>query len=333
MLAFAAGIGPARLARSPALHNWLRGQARLGNCDVLHGHGMWQMPSLYPALVAMRYRVPFICSPRGCFSEWAMQHGSRLKPVVWRFLQRPAVRAAACFHATSDSEYADIRRLGFRQPVAVIPNGIDIPAPVPKSEGAQRTLLFLGRLHRVKGVTFLLEAWAALQHRFSDWRLRIVGNTSAQNGSHGYDEELRRVAHALRLHRVSFEGPLYGDAKFAAYRDADLYVLPSLSENFAVTVAESLAVGTPAVVSKGAPWSGLARHGAGWWVDIGAAPLSAALADAMSLPRDRLVAMGVNGRDWMANEFGWPSLAERMVCVYDWLRDPARPVPESVFTE
>lgn len=262
-----------------------------------------------------------------------MQHGSRLKPVVWRLLQRPAVRAAACFHATSESEYADIRRLGFRQPVAVIPNGIDIPALVPKSEGAQRTLLFLGRLHRVKGVTSLLEAWAALQHRFSDWRLRIVGNTSAQNGSNGYDDELRRVAHALRLHRVSFEGPLYGDAKFAAYRDADLYVLPSLSENFAVTVAESLAVGTPAVVSKGAPWSGLPRQGAGWWVDIGSAPLAAALADAMSLPRDRLVAMGVSGRDWMAREFGWPSLAEKMVCVYDWLRDPTLPVPKSVFTE
>lgn len=333
VMPFAAGVGGARLSRSPALDRWLRRQARLSACDILHGHGMWQMPSLYPAWAAKRYRVPYICAPRGCFSAWAMEHGSRLKPVMWRLLLRPAVRDATCFHATSESECADIRRLGFRQPVAVIANGIDIPPLGVQAPSTHRTLLFLGRLHRVKGIVTLLEAWAELQHRFPDWRLRIVGNTSSQHGSKGYDDELRRTTQALGLQRVSFEGPLYGEAKFTAYRDADLYVLPSLSENFAMTVAESLAMGTPAVVSKGAPWSGLADHDAGWWVDIGREPLAAALAHAMGLPRERLEAMGARGRGWMAAEFGWPALADKMIRVYEWMLDPARPVPDCVFID
>ena len=100
-----------------------------------------------------------VISPRGALSSWAMSHGSFLKRLFWPWLQRPALNSAACFHATSLAEYEDIRRAGFKQPVAVIPNGIDVPSRLPKEKSEFRTLLFLGRIHPVKGLDLLISAW------------------------------------------------------------------------------------------------------------------------------------------------------------------------------
>jgi glycosyltransferase involved in cell wall biosynthesis len=114
----------------------------------------------------------------------------------------------------------------------------------------------------------------------------------------GHDDELRALAMALGLTRVSVEGPIYGDAKTTAYRDADVFVLPTLNENFGLTVAEALAAGTPAISTKGAPWNGLESEGCGWWIDHGVEPLAEALARAMALPREALKEMGDKGREW-----------------------------------
>ena len=141
----------------------------------------------------------------------------------------------------------------------------------------------------------------------------------------GHDDELRALATALGLTRVSVEGPIYGDAKTAAYREADLFVLPTLNENFGLTVAEALAAGTPAISTKGAPWSGLESEGCGWWIDHGVEPLAAALAHAMALPRETLKAMGDKGREWMARDFSWDRVARDMLDVYLWLARGAGP--------
>ena len=152
------------------------------------------------------------------------------------------------------------------------------------------------------------------------WRLKIVGPPEA-----GHDDELRALAMALGLTRVSIEGPIYGDAKTVAYREADLFVLPTLNENFGLTVAEALAAGTPAISTKGAPWSGLESEGCGWWIDHGVEPLAAALAHAMALPREALKAMGDKGREWMARDFSWDRVAHDMLGVYLWLARSAEP--------
>ena len=94
----------------------------------IHNHRLWMMPNVYPGLVARKHNVPLVISPRGTLSEWAFQHGSVVKRLFWPLVQKPALTATSCFHATAESEYKDIRRMGFRQPVAIIPNGIDIPA-------------------------------------------------------------------------------------------------------------------------------------------------------------------------------------------------------------
>lgn len=131
----------------------------------------------------------------------------------------------------------------------------------------------------------------------------------------------------LGLARVSIEGPVYGDAKIAAYHNADVFVLPTLNENFGLTVAEALAAGTPAIVTKGAPWSGLESEGCGWWIDHGIEPLAAALEHAMAFPREGLKAMGVRGRAWMARDFSWDRVAHDMLNVYRWLVEGGKPPP------
>lgn len=325
---FPLGWGPGRLGRSPKMYHWLRDQCASDSIDLLHNHGMWQMNAVYPAWAVRRTSVRLMYSPHGAFSPWAMQHGSSIKRIFWPLLQSPALRQASAFHATSESEYHDIRRHGFRQPVAIIPSGIDLPAELPHRRSAhERTLLFLGRIHVVKGLDMLLTAWQSVQDRFPDWRLVIVGSDDGYHGPTGYLEAVKSQAVQLGLKRIHFPGPLFGQQKFQAYRDADLYVLPSHSENFAVTVAEALAMETPAIVSKGAPWAGLIEQRAGWWIDIGVEPLVACLKDALARSPDELAAMGQRGRDWMQRDFSWDSIGSRMAETYRWLCDRSLPVP------
>src|SRR5262249_53732234 len=154
---------------------WLTQQAAASAVHVIHNHGMWQMNTVYPGWAVKRRTTKLVASPHGSLSTWAMNHGSRSKALFLPLLQRPTFDRAGCFHATSEAEYGDIRRLGFLQPVAIIQAGIDIPELIPKAPTFQRKLLFLGRIHPVKGIDILLHAWHAVADSFPDWQLLIVG--------------------------------------------------------------------------------------------------------------------------------------------------------------
>jgi glycosyltransferase involved in cell wall biosynthesis len=330
---FPLGWGPARLGPSPSMRRWLRDQVENAQVDVLHAHAMWQFNTLYPGAAVRGTDVPLVTAPRGMWSQWAMASGSRAKKVFWPLLQRPAVARTACFHATSEAEYEDIRRLGFEQPVALIPNGIDLPELQEREESDVRTLLFLSRIHRVKGLEMLLEAWSNVHLRHPEWRLVIAGSDDGYYGTSGYLDEIKALTESLRVSRVEFVGEVRGTEKQRLYQDADLFVLPSHSENFGMVVAEALAAGTPAVVSRGAPWSQLEDEAAGWWVEIGTDPLTAALDEALATPREELEAMGKRGRAWMQRDFSWAELGRRTIQTYRWLLGNSGPAPEWVRTQ
>jgi glycosyltransferase involved in cell wall biosynthesis len=272
------------------------------------------MPNVYPGWVARRFEIPYVVSPRGTLGDWPFRSGSKVKRLFWPLVQKPALAAVTGWHATSDAEYADIRRMGFREPVAVIPNGIDVPPRVPKEPRGPRTLLYLGRLHPKKGLDWLLSAWAAVERRFPEWRLRIVGPDER-----GHLAELTAQARALGLKRVAFDGPVYGEERWRAYAEAEIVVLPTRHENFGLVVAEALAAGTPVITTHGAPWAGLARRGCGWWIEPGVEPLVGCLEDALACSPERLAEMGQAGRAWMETEFSWPTIGVRMAAVYRWL--------------
>lgn len=119
---------------------------------------------------------------------------------------------------------------------------------------------------------------------------------------------------------------MFGAEKWQAYGEADLFVLPTYSENFGMSVAEALAAGTPAIVSTGAPWSGLPTREAGWWIDVGLDPLVACLEEALALPDETLAAYGRQGRQWMEEAYSWSSIGQQMSATYRWiLQGGARP--------
>jgi glycosyltransferase involved in cell wall biosynthesis len=285
--------------------------------DVIHDHGLWLMPNVVSGRAALRAGKPFIVAPRGMLGPAALAFSRNKKRIVWALLQGDVVRRASCIHATSEQEYDEIRNFGLKNPIAIIPNGIDVPEQDSDSRAAKdfdRIVLSLGRIHPKKGLDRLVRAWAKVESAHPEWRLRIVGPDEL-----GHADELAGLAAELKAQRVSIEGSVPGDAKTAVYREADLFVLPSLNENFAITVAEALAAGTPVIVTKGAPWHGLAREGCGWWIDHGVEPLVAALAKAMTMQREALQAMGAKGRAWMARDFSWDHVARDMIDVYRWL--------------
>jgi glycosyltransferase involved in cell wall biosynthesis len=291
--------------------------------DVIHCHGLWLMPNISAARAAAARQTPFLASTHGMLAAAALAFSRTKKRAHWLLFQGPAIRGAACIHVTSEPEYEEIRSFSLTNPVVIIPYGIDLPE-LPSERMAtplaERIVLSLGRIHPKKGLHRLVYAWSKIEADHPSWRLKIVGPPEV-----GHDDELHALAKELGLTRVSVEGPVYGNAKTAAYQDADLFVLPTLNENFGITVAEALATGTPAISTIGAPWGGLESEGCGWWIDHGVESLAAALVNAMALPREALRAMGDKGRKWMVRDFSWDRVARDMVDVYLWLAREAEP--------
>lgn len=309
----------ARFAISSSLARALRRHAT--SADVIHNHSLWSMANVAAGWAVPGSRAKLVTSPRGTLSSWALAHSRRVKQVLWP-LQRRVLSRADLIHATSDAEYQEIRALGFKAPVAIVANGVDVPdshvrVDVPY---ARRTLLFLSRIHPKKGIDRLLRVWSQLQSAHPDWSLVIAGRGDAV-----HEQQTRDLAQQLGVQRVAFPGALYGDDKVAAYLAADLFVLPTHSENFGMVVAEALAHGCPALVSRGAPWAGLDTEGCGWWIDNDDAALAAALDTAMCLPSDTRAAMGERGRQWMRRDYSWEAVAQRMDLAYRWLLDGGTP--------
>jgi glycosyltransferase involved in cell wall biosynthesis len=252
---------------------------------------------------------------------WAWEHHRMRKRIVWLAGQRANLAEAACIHATAEQEYDFTRRVGVTAPVAIIPNGVPIPEAVPAArEAKHRRLLFLARIHEKKGVDVLLRAWCAVEHRFPDWELRIVGPDDG-----GHLPRMQALARQLGVERVTFAGRVPEERKGDEYREAEIYVLPTENENWGVSIADALALGVPAIVTKGAPWSGLETHECGWWIDKSVDALADCLDEALRCPPEDLRRRGARGRAWMERDYAWSRIGEMMDRTYRWLLEGGSP--------
>lgn len=282
-----------------------------GHYDIVHTHGVWLMANTFRCR-----KAALVMAPRGMLSSVALSFSPIKKNIFRRVWQADAFDSVRLFHATSQIEYEDIRAAGFIQPVAVIPNGIDIPTLKAdhNHERPQKHVITLGRIHPKKGLINLLLAWSKLEGVFSDWQLEIIGPDEG-----GHRSFLESESRRLGLKRVAFFEAVYGSDKEHRFSTADLFILPSLSENFAMTVAESLVHQVPVIATRGTPWSGLLEHGCGWWTEADKDALAAALKAAMSLQASERQAMGERGCRWMEEQFSWERISRMSLEAYGWI--------------
>ena len=299
--------------------------------DIIHNHGLWLMPNIYASQAAHKNNIPLVITPRGMLAPQALKYSAKKKAIFKYLFQTRALKAVNLFHATSEQEYKDIRNFGLRQPVVIIPNGIDIPVGIgsakPKQEKPTKTLLFLGRIHPIKGLNNLIQAWQRIENDFADWGLSILGP-----GDKNYISALKQLTSELGLERVTFGGAVSGKDKIDQFRAADLYILPSESENFGITVAEALSCETPVICTNGAPWSGLTQNKCGWWISQDIDSLEMCLRTALDTSTKTLTTMGKNGRLWMEKDFSWKNISGQLADSYAWLLGRGQ-LPNNVYLD
>jgi glycosyltransferase involved in cell wall biosynthesis len=298
----------------------LRDAVRESRAEVIHAHSLWLRPLHYAHQAARLNHAKLVISPRGMMSRWAWNHHRTRKQFAGAFLHPGALAAADGWHATSSEEADDIRRLGFRQPVCVAPNGITPPAAEGLiAAGAlwhercpatvnRPVALFYSRFHRKKRLRELVHLWLAAPR--SDWLLLLVGLPE----EYSVAEVQSWITTAKASDRVAvFDGTDLPPP----YAVATLFLLPSHSENFGLAIAEALAAGVPALVTDGTPWAGLNTDDRGWcvpWADF-----HRALEVAINGGPARLAERGARARAWVLREFSWQKSAGTLATFYQQL--------------
>ena len=303
------------------------------DCSLIHSHGLWTDVHRLAGSESKRRGVPHLIGPCGMLEPKALNRSSVKKWLVSRWFQRKTLKDASCLLANSHQEYMDIRGFGLTNPVALIPN----PVTGPVSVGAvseteffnkhpllqhKKLVLFLGRIHPVKGLERLIDAWNQLSSCYDKWSLVLAGPDEG-----GYQATIEAQTAKLNCQdSVHFIGPLDDHWKWAVLQTADLFVMPSDYENFGLAIAEAMLVGKPVITTTGTPWQVLADEYAGWWVDPTPAALKENLRKAMALSRRERQEIGARGMV-IAKQFVPNKIANQLISLYKWLSNEGeRPV-------
>jgi glycosyltransferase involved in cell wall biosynthesis len=282
--------------------------------DIVHLHGIWGVGARATAAWARRTRKPFVVSLHGMVDPWAWNRSRMKKQVSTLFWEGQLLRDAAMLHALNAAEATAISDHDFGAPVRVVPNGVSLPENLslrPALDG-RRSLLFIGRLHPKKGLKELIAAWAMVSPAVRDnWRLTIAGWDEI-----GLLAALQDQTRALGLRGdVEFLGPVFDDAKDAAFRAAGAFILPSYSEGLPMTVLEAWSYALPALISEACNLPNGFTEGAAFEIRTDPPSMAAAM-EAVLLDEPRLVAAGGRGRILVEAEHDWKAISRSMMAAY-----------------
>lgn len=288
--------------------------------DIVHVHSIYSHPTMVGPAVAREKGVPYIIAPRGSLYANALRKSSLKKLLFNKLFLWRDIKGAAVIHATCKEEYRQIRACGIDRPVAIIPNSISCPLELSEITPKNKIRVgFLGRLNPIKNIDGLIRSWskAGLGKR-NDLELVIIGGAN-----HDYEREYLTSLHDLELElgiaNIVWEGALYGEEKDKVMHTLSYSILPSHSENFGMSVIESLLLGIPVIASDKTPWEELNDNKCGWWVPNTDESLADALTKAVSIPQDEWVEMGKRGQQMVVNGYSVDAVSGDLICLYNWV--------------
>jgi poly(glycerol-phosphate) alpha-glucosyltransferase len=328
--------GPRFLGYSGKLMQVLDPQA-----DLLYAATLWRYPSWAALRWAERTGRPMIVAPHGSLDAWALANAAWKKKIASLFFKDRQLARAACLRALSTSEVASFRNYGLKNPIAVIPNGIEMPTDPPaRVQKGFRVLLFLGRIHPKKGLANAIRAFAAAiksKEGTPDgnrWKFVIAGWDQG-----GHENELRLLCEELGLatrsrsmidgernplrlnadEKIVFWGPSFGREKEDLLNAADALILPSFSEGLPMSVLEGWSHGLPVVMTPECNLPEGFDADAAIRIETNPEQMKLGLETLLSMGSGDLSAMGERGRRLVAERFTWESVAKRMRQVYEWV--------------
>ncbi|MFQ5903745.1 MAG: glycosyltransferase [Candidatus Binatia bacterium] len=298
--------------------------ARISEYDIVHIHGLWSFPVTWGALTARRADVPYILSPHGSMNEWSVRFRAYKKIPYWYAMEHRTVRRAAWVHFATEEEERQAKAWVVGKRTRVIAIGLDLQefaASPPRGEFRERQrisrgvplLTFLGRIHPIKGLDVLLRALVRVKAEVPEVILAIAGPD--EDGHRGY---LERLAQSLGVtEQVCWVGVVEESAKRGFLVDADLFVLPSFTENFGLAAVEAMAASCPVILGSGVNIAAQVQAGgAGWVVPTEPNTLASAILEALGDPDTRRV-RGMAGQRLVAERYDGETVACEMLKGYE----------------
>jgi glycosyltransferase involved in cell wall biosynthesis len=299
--------------------------ATLASLDpsLVDSQGVWMHQSLVNLRHHGRTRRPYVITPRGMLDPWSLRRSGWKKRLVARWFENEHLRRAACLRALNEGEARAFRAYGLHNPIAVVPNGVELPGDEKQPSEASRTLLFLGRIDPKKGIEQLIRAWALVGLSADGWRLQVTGW-----GDSAYVAVLQDLANGLGLARSAvFTGPLFGEDKTRAFREAAGFLLPSFSEGLPMAVLEAWSHGLPVLMTRQCNLpEGFEVEAA---IEITTKPeeIAESLRTLAGMKHAERRAMGEAGRRLVEERFTWDRVADEMHAVYSWILGGGPPPP------
>lgn len=282
--------------------------------DIVHINGCWLPQYSIVALCAKSLGYTVVISPHGMLEPWDIKKNYWTKKLPALLLyQKRAIKKADILIATSDVEKQNLINLGYNNNVTIVPNGIDInDVQIKKTWQEKKQMLFLALLRKNKGVDILLDAVAMIKEKLQGWTIVVAGLPADYS-----IEDVVQMSNNLGLtDMVKVIGGVSGVDKWNLYKESDVYVLPTLNENFGIVIAESLLCGTPVITTKGAPWPLLDHNKCGWRIDRNAKSFSSAILEFLDMSVVDRESMGIRGRNLVVNNFSSVKVAQKMLDVY-----------------
>jgi len=301
---------PQRYWRAAGLRAALRRAA--ANADLIHVHGLWNMTSWAGSAIARAAGRPYVVSPRGMLQPEALQRHREMKSIAYWGIERANLRGAAVLHATSALEGRELTPYG--PPVVLIPNGVaarqaSSPSIDRLRERAQlqpgdEVITFLGRLHPIKRLDLLAEAFAIVRNLRPRARLVIAGPDEG-----GYRQRVEALFAPVSS-STRWLGAVDDDEIAALLNVSDVLVQCSDSESFGMSVAEALAAGVPVVVTKRSGWAEIDAVGCGY--SVAHDPVSIADGMLRVLDADDRTSLRSRAAAWARRTFAWDVVAAAM---------------------